>query len=250
MDITIETREQFHSEAQATISRVARTFSLASRLLPPAVRADVNLLYLIARTLDDAVDDGDPRAAQMLSDVERWATGGEVRSREAAMLEQLAGRHPDVPRDALIDFCAGQRQDLGKVSFATECEVDLYCYRVAGTVGRVMAAILGSTNPEAHAAARALGIAMQRTNILRDIDEELAAGRVYVPQGDADAGRYRRPRWGRSVAAAAGRGRDRRVVVRARPGRPDPTASGPARGEGCGADVPGDPGPTGPRRLG
>ena len=74
--------------------------------------------------------------------------------------------------------------DLAGPAFATERDVDRYCYRVAGTVGEVMAAVLGTVETgqadEARAAAAALGMAMQRTNILRDIDEDRAQGRIYV----------------------------------------------------------------------
>jgi phytoene synthase len=72
------------------------------------------------------------------------------------------------------------RDDLAGAAIGTEAELDVYCYRVAGTVGVVMAAVLGATDPTAPRHAAALGEAMQRTNILRDIDEDLANGRVYL----------------------------------------------------------------------
>jgi phytoene synthase len=73
------------------------------------------------------------------------------------------------------------RQDLARATFATEAELDRYCYRVAGTVGLVMTAVLGARDlTRARPAAAALGMAMQRTNILRDIDEDAAAGRTYI----------------------------------------------------------------------
>jgi phytoene synthase len=127
-------------EARTTTHRVARTFSLACRLLPRGVRDDVYLLYLLFRSLDDLVDDGAPDAQERVAAVETWAQG------------------PLAP--------------------ATQ---DLYCYRVAGTVGVVMASLLGTRDPAvAHPAAARLGMAMQRTNILRDIDEDRAAGRTYL----------------------------------------------------------------------
>jgi phytoene synthase len=178
-------------EARATIERVARTFALAARLLPAGVREDVDLLYLVLRTLDDLVDlegsrDGGPRAADAevrLAAVEDWAGGSRppVPTRETRILDDLARRHPALPRDAVADFVAGMRQDIAGPRIGTEADLDAYAYRVAGTVGRLMAAILGGTGPEADAAARSLGIAMQRTNIVRDVDEDLANGRVYLP---------------------------------------------------------------------
>ena len=168
-------------EARSTTRRVARTFSLACRLLPRSIRDDVYLLYLVFRTLDDLVDDEVPGAEARVAAVERWAAGGLARSREALVLESLASRHP-LPRHAFADFCAGMRFDLERGVNRTEEDLDLYCYRVAGTVGLAMAAILGAPGEEAAGAAAALGMAMQRTNILRDIDEDLAAGRVYLAQ--------------------------------------------------------------------
>ena len=96
-----------------------------------------------------------------------------------AILRDLETRHP-LPRHALRDFCAGMRFDLEGGVNATEDELDRYCYQVAGTVGLTMAAMLGATHPEAPGAAVALGMAMQRTNILRDIDEDGGNGRVYL----------------------------------------------------------------------
>lgn len=167
------------TEARATTKRVARTFAIACKLLPRALRDDVYLLYLVFRTLDDLVDTGDPGAEQRIAAVEAWCAGEPATSREARLLAELERRHP-IPRATLADFCAGMRDDLRGVAIATEVELDTYCYRVAGTVGAVMAAVLGATDPAAPHHASALGRAMQRTNILRDIDEDLAAGRVYL----------------------------------------------------------------------
>lgn len=168
-------------EARRTTRRVARTFSIACRLLPGDVRDDVYLLYLVFRTLDDLTDTADAAAEHRIAAVERWALGAaHPATPETEILTELASRH-DLPRDALGDFCAGMRFDLAGGRPATEAEADLYCYRVAGTVGVTMSALLGVRHPErALPAAAALGMAMQRTNILRDIDEDLARGRVYV----------------------------------------------------------------------
>jgi phytoene synthase len=194
--------------ARTTIERAARTFAVAARLLPRAQREDVELLYLVLRTLDDLVDleaagPEDPSAVGRLEAVEAWArdpatapaadltpwpaspgvelTPGVRVTPEVRILADLARRHPSLPRDAIADFTDGMRQDLRGPTFETEAELDEYCYRVAGTVGRLMAAILGADGPDTDAAARSLGIAMQRTNVLRDIDEDLAHGRCYLP---------------------------------------------------------------------
>lgn len=169
-------------EALTTMSRNARTFWLAARFLPSEVREDVVLLYLVCRTLDDLVDFADPAAPRRLAEVAGWAEGGPALGREERILEHLREHHPGFPLDAVVDFCAGQEQDFGLVDLRTEADLDLYAYRVAGTVGRMMAAVLGTLGPEADLAARALGIALQRTNVLRDVEEDAARGRSYLPR--------------------------------------------------------------------
>jgi phytoene synthase len=168
-------------EARATTRRVARTFSLATRFLSRPLRDDVYLLYLVFRTLDDLVDEERPEAVAHVEATAAWAEGRPgPRTREVLVLETLAARHP-LPLDALTDFCRGMRQDLARETFPTEAALDRYCYRVAGTVGLVMTSLLGPRDPDrARPAAAALGMAMQRTNILRDIDEDAANGRVYL----------------------------------------------------------------------
>jgi phytoene synthase len=169
------------AEARSTTRRVGRTFALACRLLPADVRDDVYRLYLVFRTLDDLVDEHAAGATAAVAAVEAWCADGSVGSREAAVLADLATRH-DLPRHALRDFCHGMRDDLEGRPVHTEADLDRYCYRVAGTVGVVMAAVLGTTRPGAERQAAALGMAMQRTNILRDLDEDVALGRCYVAE--------------------------------------------------------------------
>ncbi|MEI8334148.1 MAG: phytoene/squalene synthase family protein [Chloroflexota bacterium] len=203
-------------EARETIRQVARTFALAARLLPRDVREDTELLYLVLRTLDDLVDlegahetdlDADHDTDERLAAVEAWAArrAPARQTRETRILDDLARRHPALPRDAVADFTAGMRQDLAGPRIRTEADLDAYCYRVAGTVGRLMAAVLGAHGPDADRAARSLGIAMQRTNILRDVDEDLARGRVYIPAATLAA--HRIPVDGLATA-------DRRALLR------------------------------------
>lgn len=181
-------------EAQATINRVARSFALAARFLPRQVRDDINLLYLALRRLDDLVDLEAPSGSAQRADAQRriaairtWlstsvidATGGD----ELAIFVDLQRRTPTLPIDAIGAFLDGMEGDLAGPAMESDADLDLYCYQVAGTVGRLMAALLGvhaNEAAQADRAARVLGGAMQRTNILRDIDEDLANGRVYLP---------------------------------------------------------------------
>ena len=175
------------SEARATHRAVGRTFWLASRMLPREIRDDVHLLYLVLRTLDDAVDEGVGDPELIVGGVEAWCRGDAAQTREALILCDLATRHP-LERGVMLDFCAGMRDDLTGRVCQTEGDVDEYCYRVAGTVGVLMMALLGARDAvAARRPAIALGQAMQRTNILRDIDEDLQNGRVYLAAETVDA---------------------------------------------------------------
>jgi phytoene synthase len=154
----------------------------------------VELLYLVLRTLDDLVDidiraGGSSREAAeaRIAAIERWTRGEPLaagsRVRELIILDDLAARNRAFPRDAVLDFLEGMRADLVGPNIATDDDAARYCYQVAGTVGRMMASLLGiahGSEAAADRAARSLGSAMQRTNILRDIDEDLAAGRIYL----------------------------------------------------------------------
>jgi len=218
-------------EAQATINRVARSFALAARFLPREVRDDINLLYLALRRLDDLVDLEAPSDSAQRADAQRrisairiWlstsvidAAGGD----ELAIFVDLQRRSPTLPIDAIGSFLDGMEGDLAGPAMESDADLDLYCYQVAGTVGRLMAALLGVHPREAvqaDRAARALGGAMQRTNILRDIDEDLANGRVYLP-----ASALRRA--GLDPAATSGptslRDGDRQALYRAEIARAD-----------------------------
>jgi phytoene synthase len=170
--------------ATLVMARVARTFDVATRFLPGDARRDVRRLYLVLRTLDDLVDLGDPAAEQAIADVDAWARSGWVSGSLASILDDLAARHPALPRDAVVDFCSGMRADLVGPVHRTDADLEAYCYQVAGTVGRLMAVLLGvrpGVEREADTAARALGSAMQRTNILRDLAEDACRGRCYLP---------------------------------------------------------------------
>ena len=218
-------------EAQATINRVARSFALAARFLPRDVRDDINLLYLALRRLDDLVDLEAPSgsaqradAQQRLAAIRTWLNTGTIDQAggdELAIFVDLQRRTPALPTDAIGAFLDGMESDLAGPVMESDADLDLYCYQVAGTVGRLMAALLGvrgGDDAQADRAARALGAAMQRTNILRDIDEDLANGRVYLPATSLR-------RVGLDPAAASGptslRDGDRRALYMAEIARAD-----------------------------
>ncbi|HLM84797.1 MAG TPA: squalene/phytoene synthase family protein [Solirubrobacteraceae bacterium] len=157
------------------------TFAPGLQLLPTTLRADVHALYRVLRTLDDLVDEDRPEAAQRVEAVERWARGLRADTPETRTLADLTGRYPISPQQ-LLAFCDGMRHDIARASIETEEDLAVYRQQAGGSVGIVLAQILGTSHPDGERKMATLGHAMQWTNILRDIDEDLAHGRVYIAQ--------------------------------------------------------------------
>jgi phytoene/squalene synthetase len=157
------------------------TLAPGLRLLPSNVRSDVYRLYDVLRKLDDLVDDDQPEAAQRLDAVETWTHGEKTNTYETRILDDLAQRH-ELPKHALLEFCQGMRHDIARTVIHTEEDLELYAQRAGGSVGIMLARLLGSTHPEAETKMATLGRAMQRTNILRDIDEDATHNRLYIAQ--------------------------------------------------------------------
>jgi 15-cis-phytoene synthase len=157
----------------------ASTFSTGILLLPAQLQADARRLYCLLRTVDDLVDEDDPRAPKRVDAIERWASGDTSDTPETRTLADLSRRYPLSPQ-AVSDFCRGMRRDLARTTIETESDLRLYCHEVGGTVGIMLAGLLGTTHPDGEAKMATLGAAMQWTNILRDIDEDHAHGRTYI----------------------------------------------------------------------
>jgi phytoene synthase len=136
-------------------------------------------LYDVLRKLDDLVDDDRPEAAQRLDAVECWTRDEHTDTYETRILTELSQGHT-LPKQALMEFCQGMRHDIARAVIHTEEDLELYCQRAGGSVGIMLARLLGSSGPEAEAKMATLGRAVQRTNILRDIDEDATHGRVYI----------------------------------------------------------------------
>ena len=160
----------------------ARSFRWASKFLPADRRDDAAVVYALCRLIDDTADEATDRdhAAAHLDVLRRELRGGlDARPLVGAFLEVAASRDLDV-RFAL-ELIAGVESDLGEVLLMTDADLLRYGYRVAGTVGLMMCAVLGVTERDAHAHAIDLGVAMQLTNICRDVLEDAERGRVYLP---------------------------------------------------------------------
>jgi phytoene synthase len=162
-----------------------RTFYLASRLLPPARRCGILAAYAYCRVADDLVDralvaaDGDTAAT-----IDRWETELAEPNHPVARAFAATRATFGVPEQPVRDLLTGIRIDLAPTRFETWPALRTYCHLVAGTVGLIVAPILGCRDAGALNYAAELGIAMQLTNILRDIAEDARMGRLYLPLDD------------------------------------------------------------------
>lgn len=182
---------QAYEYCRAVAREVARTFYYGSLFLPAPKRRAAWALYAFCRTADDIADEGDlyPDA---LGELARWrhalieTYAGRPRGPVMRAWADMLDRYP-VPVEPALELLDGVALDVRGARFATFAELRQYCYAVAGTVGLLMTSILGYHDAEALPLAVDLGIAMQLTNILRDIGEDGARGRVYLPDDELAA---------------------------------------------------------------
>ncbi len=173
----------------------ARTFTLASRLLPAESRRAVYALYAFCRVADDLVDHPASAcrtaAGQRLAEYEhdlRAALAGRPRSAVFREVVRVV-REYGVPPEPLYELLAGVARDLAPCRYTTWADLEAYCQGVAGCVGEMCTWVFGvpdgdDARARAIGYARTLGVAMQLTNILRDIGEDAQRGRCYLPEHD------------------------------------------------------------------
>jgi len=166
----------------AVLARCGRSFRLAGRLLPGDTLQDAASLYAFCRLVDDLADESaDPVAARTELEALRRAIVADDRTyRLAQSFLSLQASHGLAVKSAttLIDTVM---RDLQPVRLADEAALLDYAYGAAGTVGEMMCAILGARTAQALPHAIDLGIAMQLTNIARDVMEDAGRGRIYLP---------------------------------------------------------------------
>jgi phytoene synthase len=189
MTPTVLTREEVLARSYEACRQVTRTharsFSFASHVLPKERRMAAYALYAFCRSADDAVDTvSDVPVVERFGQVQRrldrvFAGEGIVELTDLALADvvQRYG-HDRAPFDGLLE---GMRIDLEPVAFDTTEQLLEYCHLAAGVVGEMLLPVLGASGPEARARADDLGIAMQLTNILRDVGEDLDRERIYLP---------------------------------------------------------------------
>lgn len=189
------------STCREIAQRHGRSFYLASLCLPMHRRRAVHATYAFCRVADDLVDLAGPLSRREIDvRLADWQDQLDKPRDPVARAFARAREEFDIPTAAAIELLDGIRMDLEPRRYADWAELRTYCYGVAGTVGLMSAPILGCRDQEALLRAAQLGIAMQLTNILRDIDEDAAVGRLYLPLDelamfgcDPDAVLTRRP---------------------------------------------------------
>jgi phytoene synthase len=174
-----------YESCEALTRSAAANFYYGIRLLPPDKRRAMCAVYAFARRVDDIGDGDEPDARKL--ELLAGARADLASTSGSPMRVALADAEARfaLPRDALTDLIAGVEMDVHGYQYETFDELVLYCRRVAGSIGRLCLAIFGSTDIErADRLADDLGVAMQLTNILRDVREDLDNGRVYLPAED------------------------------------------------------------------
>ncbi|MDQ2725086.1 MAG: presqualene diphosphate synthase HpnD [Actinomycetota bacterium] len=184
-----------YARCEAVTRAEARNFSYGIRLLPKPKRQAMSALYAVARRIDDIGDGTDPSALKLdalaVTRKHLAAIGADpAAAGDDPILVALADavrRYP-IPMSALEELIDGCEMDVNGAPYETFDELVGYCRRVAGTVGRLSLGVYGCDDPAAATPlADALGVALQVTNILRDVVEDRdTMGRVYLPRADLD----------------------------------------------------------------
>lgn len=182
--------EEIYRAAAAATAEGSKSFYFATRFFPPDLARAAHAVYWFCRTTDDLVDEA-PSKAQGKKALDEWQghvlagfAGEPQRNPVLRAFFDTAAQYK-IPREHALELIEGVRMDLDQTRYATFDDLRVFCYRVASTVGLMMSAVIGFRDPTLEAAAlpRAidLGIAMQLTNILRDVGADLAMGRIYLP---------------------------------------------------------------------
>lgn len=177
--------------AYAECRRIAResgsTFYAGMRLLPTDRRDALFAIYALARRIDD-IADGELTRDEKLSELARIRAQldrlGDADDPVLIAVADAARRYP-IPLGAFGDLVDGAEMDARGHDYATFADTELYGRRVAGSIGRLALGVFETRNrPAAEALADDLGVALQLTNILRDVTEDMRIGRVYLPSED------------------------------------------------------------------
>jgi phytoene synthase len=188
--MTAASVEAAYARCEAITTEQARNFSYGIKLLPPQKRRALSAVYAFARRIDD-IGDSDAPAEQRLAglalvrkDLHRLDEPG---TDPVLIALGHAARGTGLPLSAFDDLIDGCEADVRGTHYQSFEDLKHYCYCVASTIGRLSLAVFGTTDlATAQPIADSLGLALQLTNILRDIVEDRGNGRIYLPKEDLD----------------------------------------------------------------
>jgi phytoene synthase len=173
---------------QEKAAKSGSSFYYSFLFLPPDQRQAITALYAFCREVDDLVDEcNDPSlAANKLewwrNEIANLFAGTPTHPVTRAL--QTSIKHYNLPQEHFLEIIDGMAMDLDTFSYSSFKELSLYCYRVASVVGLMAAEIFGYEDRQTLKYAHNLGMAFQLTNILRDVAEDAARGRIYIPQDE------------------------------------------------------------------
>ncbi|MBU1100414.1 MAG: presqualene diphosphate synthase HpnD [Bacteroidetes bacterium] len=177
------------SQAKDIAQKSKSSFYYAFSLLPANQREAMNTVYAFCRQTDDIVDEGNDSTEVKYQRLREWREELEMALRGTSkfnLLNRLSGfiRQFNIPIDPFFELIKGMEMDLQRNRYPSFEDLREYCYRVASTVGLMCIEIFGYKNKGTKDYAINLGLAMQLTNILRDIKKDAKLGRIYLPQED------------------------------------------------------------------
>ncbi len=172
---------------RASIARHSKSFALAARLLPGQMADEAAIVYAWCRRADDAVDgvarhEQTTALARLHREIDSIYAGVQPSEPTLRAFQRVA-RDRDIPREYPEELLAGMRMDIERDRYACLDDLLVYCFRVAGTVGLMMCHVMGARHDlAAMRRAAHLGIAMQLSNICRDVLEDWRMARLYLPE--------------------------------------------------------------------
>ncbi len=177
------------SESKKIAKKSKSSFYYAFNLLPEDKREAMNNVYAFCRRTDDIVDEGFDAADVKYENLRKWRIELELAlnlESNYVILNKLSQtiKKFNIPLDPFFDLILGMEMDLQQTRYLTFDELLKYCYRVASTVGLMSIEIFGYKNKSTKDFAINLGLALQLTNILRDVKRDADQGRIYLPQED------------------------------------------------------------------
>ncbi len=187
MDPLLNAAVKTHVNAAKITRQSKSNLALAFISLGRERKRDITIFYAFCRVIDDIADSSELSVAEKRVRLEAWRKMLRAADADEAPLAHEVRSLIDkysLSTAMLDEIIAGVEMDLGISRYSTFEELRVYCYRVASAVGLVSIEIFGYHNPRCKAYALELGLALQMTNIIRDVGKDLRDGRIYLPQED------------------------------------------------------------------